>query len=73
MMNANARQLLETHLHMARTTESDVVAEVQLNVAAGLLEYASANGDLNPREFFEESQVMKLVREQRRAKGAGHA
>lgn len=77
MMNESARQLLETHLEMARTTENDTVAEVQLNIAAGMLAYASTNGDLAPREFFAESQTLKLIREQRRlasiAKGGAHA
>jgi len=77
MMKETVRQLLETHLEMARTTESDDVAEVQLNIATGFLEYASANGDITTSQFIRESQTLKVIREHRRmtsiSKGNRHA
>lgn len=77
MIKESVRQLLETHLEMARNTTSDIVAEVQLNIALGFIEYASTNGDITPAQFHAESQVLKMIRERRRlasiAKGAAHA
>lgn len=77
MMKERVRQLLDTHLEMARTTASDVVAEVQLNIALGFIEYASVNGDITPAQMYDESQALKAIREKRRlaslAKGGAHA
>lgn len=77
MIKENVRKLMNTHLEMARNTPSEEVAEVQLNVVRGFIEYAVENGDITSREFADESNILKLIREQRRvasiAKGMHHA
>lgn len=68
MIKPNVRALMETHLEMARDTESAEVAEVHLNIAQGFIEYAMENGDINAVQFGTELTVIKLVRQRRKAK-----
>lgn len=67
MIKPAVRKLMETHLDIARTTISDEAAEVHLNITLGFIEYASAAGDITTAQFTRESQVLKSIRERRRA------
>lgn len=65
MIPIEARRLMDLYAATAHDTESDVTAEANISMLAGMLGYAAACGHLTPAEHASEWVLIKLIREQR--------
>lgn len=66
MIPAPGRALIDTHLSIARTTESNSFAELALAAVNAMLDYAVACDHLTPAQYSNEVVMLNLIRAQRR-------
>lgn len=65
---AEIRKIMNTHKHLARTTESESVAEANLSVLMGYLGYAVVSGAISACEHSEEWSSIRMIRDEREAR-----
>jgi hypothetical protein len=63
-----ARRLMDTYAHTARTTESDAVAEANISVLTGMIGYAVTCGHITAQQHSAEWRAITLIRDERAAR-----
>lgn len=65
---AEIRKIMNGHVHLARTTESESVAEANISVLMGYLGYAVVCGAITASEHSEEWSNIRMIRDEREAR-----
>lgn len=66
MIPTPGRALIDTHLEIARNTESGTFAELALSSVNAMLDFAVAVDFLTPAQYSNEITVLNLIRAQRK-------